>query len=246
MPADAFFLIHIENQSYSQAEFGRRMFQYFARLYEKHGLPVYPIAVFSYDTPLRPEPERFTVSFPDLPVVDFRFRVVQLNRLSWRDFVNTPNPVASALMAKMQIAPADRWRVKWECLRLLATLRLDRARMRLISGFVDQYLRLSREENARFVQRMQAAQLTEAEAQVLEISTSWKEEGIEEGLLQGREEGQEQVVVRLLTRKCGPLAEETEARVRDLPPDRLLELADALLDFSGMADLLNFLNEPQP
>ena len=112
VPTDAFFLIHIENQSYAQAEFGRRMFQYFARLYEKHGLPVYPIALFSYDAPLRPEPNRFTIAFPDLPVLEFRFRVVQLNRLSWRDFVNTPNPVASALMAKMKIAPEDRWRGK--------------------------------------------------------------------------------------------------------------------------------------
>ena len=34
-------------------------------------------------------------------------------------------------------------RVKLECLRLLATLRLDPARMQLISGFVDTYLRLS-------------------------------------------------------------------------------------------------------
>ena len=76
---------------------------------------------------------------------------------------------------------------------------------------------------------------------MLEISTSWKEEG----LLQGREEGQEQIVVRLLTRKCGPIAEEIEARVRDLPPARLLELADALLDFTGMDDLLQFLNESQ-
>ena len=37
----------------------------------------------------------------------------------------------------------ERPRVKLECLRLLATLRLNPARMRLISGFVDTYLRPS-------------------------------------------------------------------------------------------------------
>jgi hypothetical protein len=36
--------------------------------------------------------------------------------------------------------------VKAECLRLLATLRLDPARTRLISGFVDTYLRLNGQE----------------------------------------------------------------------------------------------------
>jgi hypothetical protein len=41
------------------------------------------------------------------------------------------------------MAIEDRPRVKLECLRLLATLRLNPARMRLISGFVDTYLRLN-------------------------------------------------------------------------------------------------------
>ena len=46
-------------------------------------------------------------------------------------------------MAKMKIAPQDHPKVKAECLRLLATLSLDPARMQLISGFVDTYLRLN-------------------------------------------------------------------------------------------------------
>ena len=44
---EAFFLVHVEHQSTAQAEFGQRMFRYFARLYEKHALPVYPVVIFS-------------------------------------------------------------------------------------------------------------------------------------------------------------------------------------------------------
>jgi hypothetical protein len=51
------FLIHVENQAQPQANFPRRMFGYFARLHEKYDLPVYPIAVFSYDAPQRSEPK---------------------------------------------------------------------------------------------------------------------------------------------------------------------------------------------
>ena len=47
------------------------------------------------------------------------------------------NPLASALMARIGMAQQERPRVKLECLRLLVTLRLDPARMRLISGFID-------------------------------------------------------------------------------------------------------------
>jgi len=45
----AFFLIHIENQASSRKDFARRMFQYFARLHEKYGLPIFPVAIFSFD-----------------------------------------------------------------------------------------------------------------------------------------------------------------------------------------------------
>jgi hypothetical protein len=97
--------------------FGRRMFRYFTRLYKKYALPVYPIVFFSYDAPLREEPSSHRVGFPDVTVLNFSYRVIQLNRLNWRDFLRQPNPVASALMAKMGIAAEDRPQVKLECLR---------------------------------------------------------------------------------------------------------------------------------
>jgi len=143
---ESFFLVHLEHQAQYQGTFDKRMFRYFSRLYEKHDLPVYPIALFSYNSPKEPEPNLHQVAFPNKVVLDFNYDVIQLNRLNWRDFLQQQNPVATALMAKMNVAPKDRRRVKFECLRLLATLRLDRARMQLISGFVDTYLRLNAEE----------------------------------------------------------------------------------------------------
>ena len=114
---DTFFLIHIEHQARTEANFSQRIFRYFARLYEKFALPVYPVVLFSYDVSLRPEPTSHRVEFPDKVVLEFNYSVIQLNRLNWRDFLRHQNPVASALMAKMNIAPEDRPRVKVECLR---------------------------------------------------------------------------------------------------------------------------------
>ena len=118
------------------------MFGYFARLHELHDLPVYPIAVFSHGSRKR-EPTTYFVEFPDAVVLQFTYAVIELRRLSWRCFLRIPNPVASALMARMKIARRERPLVKLECLRLLATLRLNPAKMQLISGFVDTYCRLS-------------------------------------------------------------------------------------------------------
>ncbi|MEH1838074.1 MAG: Rpn family recombination-promoting nuclease/putative transposase [Nostoc sp.] len=76
-----FFLMHIENQSYPQADFGRRMFRYFARLFEKYALPVYPIVVFSYDALRTPKKNIYRMKFPDKNVLEFNYGVVQLNQL---------------------------------------------------------------------------------------------------------------------------------------------------------------------
>jgi hypothetical protein len=82
--------------------------------------------------------------------MEFNFKAIQLNRLNWRDVLNQSNPVAAALMSKMKIDPADRPRVKVECLRLLATLQLNPAKSELFSGFVDTYLRLTVQKEQAF------------------------------------------------------------------------------------------------
>jgi hypothetical protein len=88
---------------------------------------------------------------------------------------------------------ADRPRVKLECLRLLATLRLDPARTRLISGFIDTYLQLNAHEAVQFHTALVQAQLQEQEV-VMEIVTSW----MREGLQQGKHEEALALVLRLL------------------------------------------------
>jgi hypothetical protein len=58
------------------------MFTYSARLHKRHALPAYPIALFSNDRPQRTETDEYRVQFPDLEVLAFRFRVVQLNQIA--------------------------------------------------------------------------------------------------------------------------------------------------------------------
>jgi hypothetical protein len=239
---ESFFLIHIEHQARREGDFGRRLFRYFARLYEKHGLPVYPVVIFSYDAPRRAESPRHRVEFPDKVVLEFNYEVIQLNRLNWRDYLRHENPVASALMAKMAMKPEERPRVKLECLRLLATLRLDPARMQLISGFIDTYLKLNREEERAFQARARRTGRKERK-KVMEIVTSWMKQGIRQGLKQGRQEGKTELVLRLLTHRCGELGPRLQSRIRKLPLNKIEALAEALLDFKAANDLKNWLDE---
>jgi predicted transposase YdaD len=68
------------------------------------------------------------------------------------------------------------------------------------------------------------------------------EEGRQEGEARGEARGEVKVTLRLLARRCGPLSEATTGRIQALPLDRLEALADALLDFSGAADLAAWLD----
>jgi len=238
---DSFFLIHVENQASAKAGFHKRMFRYFARLDELHDLPIYPIAVLSFDEPLRAEPNNYRVEFPGFMVMDFHFRVIQLNRLNWRDFLRQPNPVASALMSKMKMTPAERPRVKLECLRLLATLRLDPARMQMISGFVDTYLRLNAEEQTMFQEELARIRPTERE-QVVQIVTSWMEEGIEQGLQQGAKNEALALVMRLVNRRLGTIPTEVQQQIDRLSVSELEDLVEAFFDFSAPSDLTDWLS----
>ncbi len=238
--SDLCFLVHVENQAQAQAGFGRRMFRYFARLHEKHAIPVYPVVVFSHDG-TRAEPTEYRVTFPDLQVLRFQFRSIQLQRLSWRNYLRQSNPVAAALMTRMNLEPGERPRVKLECLRLLTTLRLDPARMKLIGGFIDTYLRLNRDEELLFEREADTVLNTNERSKMLEITTSWEEKGRQEGRAEGRREECLRLVVRQLQRRLGPLDNTIHAELGALPIEKLEALAEALLDFLSIGNLRTWL-----
>lgn len=73
----------------------------------------------------------------------------------------------------------------------------------------------------------------------------WIEEGRQEGEARGEARGEAKVTLRLLNRRCGPLTDATTARIQALPLEQLEALADALLDFTGPADLATWLAEPR-
>jgi predicted transposase YdaD len=68
-----------------------------------------------------------------------------------------------------------------------------------------------------------------------------QQEGRQIGQQEGRQEGETDLVLRLLTRRCGLLSPAQEKQIRGLAIGQLEALGEALLDFTGMADLDNWL-----
>ena len=68
-----------------------------------------------------------------------------------------------------------------------------------------------------------------------------REEGREEARQEARQEGQVGLIMRLLSRRLGQINPDIESRIRQLPIDKLENLAEAMLDFSKTEDLTTWL-----
>jgi len=73
--------------------------------------------------------------------------------------------------------------------------------------------------------------------------TRLAQDWIEEGRLKGEARGEAKLALRQLNLRCGPLSEVTTSRIQAMPLEQLEALTEALLDFSGPADLTRWLAE---
>ncbi|MEI3614071.1 Rpn family recombination-promoting nuclease/putative transposase [Pseudogracilibacillus sp. SO30301A] len=196
---DTLIVVHVEPQSYVQANFNKRMFKYFSLLYNKLVMPIIPIAIFSYEEDW--EEDDFNMQFSNLNILRFHYLTLHLRKQNWHKFMKKDNPVSAALLSKMGYSEDERVQVKLEFMRILTRLKLNEAEHRLLYGFFETYLKLTAKEEEIFMK--EAKELENAE-EILEIPISYeergKEKGREEGLKEGLEKGKIEVALKMLKR----------------------------------------------
>jgi len=184
---DTVILIHVEPQSYYEKSFPERMFRYYMMISLRHRKPVLPIAVFSYEEKTE-TPDTYTFAFHNIEILRFHYLSIHLMKQNWRNYIRSNNPVAAALLSKMGYTEKERVQVKLEFLRMLARMELDPAKMRLLYGFFDYYLKLNEKEEAEVMENIKMLDPDEAE-QVLKLPNSYFDRGYKKGKEEGREEG---------------------------------------------------------
>lgn len=242
-------LIHVEFESSHKPAIEERMFHYYALLRKKYSTPIIPIAIFSYRSPRKPVSSRIDFDIQATTVGFFQFQPVQLNRLRWKDHLSMQNPVVSALMSCMWHTEIDRPEVKLECLRHLSALDLPFERVAIILKFIDAYLDLESWEKPVFDQKL-ACLIRPEKEKIMTYITSWQKEGMEKGRVEGRAEGlaegesrqSEKLVKRLLVKKFGTLSAELSRLVKNLSVQQLEQLAEDLLEFLNISDLVQWLD----
>jgi hypothetical protein len=197
------------------------MFIYFSRLYEKHRRKILPIAVFSYDQ-VRDEPDSFEQSFTFLDVLRFRFFKLELKKLSWREYLRRDNPVAAALLSKMNFSKEERVQVKLEFMRMLTRLKIDPARMELLGGFFETYLKLGQQEEEEYYRKLGNIDKKEVDI-IMQITTSWHEKGKIEGKIEKARED----ICKFITRRFNTDPGEVRGKVQQAAS---LEILDNLME----------------
>ena len=122
----------------------------------------------------------------------------------------------------------------------MATLKLNSAKTKMLSGFVDSYLKLSEQEERAFQSQIERINSEEKE-KIMAITTSWKEEGIKEGIEQGRKLELIESIREILQFKSISATDALELKINDLKISQLKQLRKASLGFNNLDELQQWL-----
>ena len=154
------------------------------------------------------------------------------------EFLN--NPVAAALLSKVNYGKKERVKVKADFLRMLLQLNLDPARMTLLHVFFDTYLNLNPVEEEKLQEIIKASP---KEERIMELITIYEKRGMEKGLEQGREQGIRGLVLKLLGKQLGDLSSEIRETITTFELSKLEKVAEKILDIHNNKDLLTVIEQ---
>ncbi|MFM9965216.1 MAG: Rpn family recombination-promoting nuclease/putative transposase [Planctomycetaceae bacterium] len=246
---ERYILVHFEFEaSHKDQDFPRRMYEYFSLLFLRHGLPIVPIAVFSDASDWTvPVPDFFELTLSPKSRVRFDYHLIKLSQLDYRHFLESDNPLAFALMAKMKYTRRERVRLKADFLRLILRAGIDPARQSLLLEFVETYMPLVPTEQIQFIQLVQ---IDETYQEVKQMVTTYEKTGIKkgrkEGIKEGRKEGMEkgmekgrlEALTLLLEKRFPMLPEDVRRKVERIHSrQRIDELLLAVLTAKSLSEL---------
>ncbi|NEU77850.1 DUF4351 domain-containing protein [Nostoc sp. UIC 10630] len=226
---EIWLLIHVEVQAKSEDAFAQRMFSYNLRIFDKFAQPAISLAILCDADPTW-RPNQYSYNYPDCGL-NFRFGTIKLldYQQQWTELENSDNPFATVVMAHLTTQQTSKEQG------------LQERDIRNLYRFIDWVMILPKALEAEFWQEFK---LFEQERTMSYITTG-ERIGYERGKEEGKQEGEQALVLRQLQKRVGELPDEVRERIQSLSLEQLEALGEALLDFSAIADLLNWLQAHQ-
>jgi hypothetical protein len=235
---EVWLCVHLEVQAEREADFAQRIFIYNTRIFQLYNRPAISLAILC-DNNRRWRPNSYEFAFPGTSL-HFQFDSVKLLDYQIQtEFLETSdNPFAVVVLAHLQAQATrkdsqQRKQAKLALMRQLYERGYNRQQVLDLFRFIDWVLTLPEALKQEFWQDLRTF---EEECRMPYI-TSIEEIGFERGI----EQGEKSLILRQLTRRVGILSPMLQTQVEELPLAQLEALGEALLDFSGQADLEQWL-----
>jgi len=243
---EIWLLIHVEIQAKSEDNFAQRMFSYNLRIFDKFAKPAISLAILC-DGDSTWRPNQYSYNYPDCGL-HFRFGTVKLldyqNR--WTELEKSDNPFATVVMAHLktqqttkQLGERKTW--KFSLIRRLYEQGLQERDIRNLYRFIDWVMILPKGLEAEFWQEFKQFE----QERTMSYITTGERIGYERGKEEGQQEQAQTLVLRQLQKRVGELPQQLREQIQGLSLEQLEALGEALLDFSAIADLLNWLQTDQ-
>lgn len=198
---EAWVLVQIEVQGQRDTAFAKRMFLYYARIFDKFEKPIVGIAIFTDNDPRFVSNEFRSTAFG--ATLSYSFNTIKVLELNEEELKKSKNPFAfvlqvvkTALIAK-EIAAEELFNLKLQLVRNLLVHNLPKAKIRSLMNFLRYYVRF---ESTELVDKfdLELGRITQTtktmgiEEFLLErAKTEGKREGILEGEVKGKLKGRE-------------------------------------------------------
>ncbi|NEP44475.1 MAG: transposase, partial [Okeania sp. SIO2H7] len=190
-------LIHIEIQSQRQTEFGKRMYQYNYRAFDRYEKPVLSLALLGDDSPTwRPSSYSYGLDVCQMQL-DFATAKILDYEPQWEMLEQSTSPIAIMLMAHLKTQATtsnldERLQWKWTLARSLFEKGYTRDDIILLFRIVDKMMALSAELQQGFKQQV----ITYQEERKMPFLSTIEEDAMAVGIQQGMEQGIQQGMER--------------------------------------------------
>ena len=232
-------LVHVEIQASREAGFAERLYVYNYRIFDRYHRPVATFAILADDDAAwRPgayERELFgckaRLDFPRVKLLDYQNDLAALAR--------DPNPFAVVVHAHLATKATRhdlqaRLSEKLRITRRLYELGYGKDEILMLYAFIDWVMALPEELAIVYHETIR-----DWEAETMRYVTTAERIGMKQGLEQGKQLGETEMLLRLLEKRFGPLSEELRGKLQATDAATLLEWSERLWTAERPEDVIH-------
>ena len=246
--------IHIEIQGCKEIQFAQRLFTYNYRLYDRYHRPVATLAILADDnSQWHPTQFGYTVlgcdhylKFPSIKLLDYQ---PQLTALLTQDNVFALVTAAHLLTRQTKHNEQQRFIFKWQLTRLLYERDWDKQRIIDLFSIIDWMMRLPKQLEQQLWHNINQLERNQAVQYVTSVERLGEERGMQAGIQQGLQkgiqkgihqgflQGEQNLLLRLLTKRFGTLPEQYQQQINQANTEQLEFWTDQVLTATSLDDI---------